>query len=185
MFLKRDNDENVNDEYTINIIGVDEIKTECCEENFDCTPYDVFNPPLTNDEESNENVDTQSQSESQFEFLTHMKDSPSKGGERHQKIHLNAKYKRKHTKKIHKYRTSSTRKQVYRCVLCVPQIVFASSYERDTHKNFFHRNFECDVCKNSFMSQETLNSHKLRHSDEPRPFVCTVSKVFIQALDFD
>ncbi|KAJ6645910.1 Zinc finger protein, partial [Pseudolycoriella hygida] len=65
-------------------------------------------------------------------------------------------------------------KKAYRCQLCVPSTLFSSSMERSAHRNAMHRKFVCDICKNSFMAQESLDSHKLLHSDKPRPFVCQV-----------
>lgn len=66
-------------------------------------------------------------------------------------------------------------KRDFRCQLCVPSAVFATAEERMDHRNAMHRKYECDICKNSFMTQESLDSHKLLHSDKPRPFVCKVS----------
>lgn len=73
-------------------------------------------------------------------------------------------------------------KLVYRCELCVPSVIFKTSDERAIHKNRVHRTFECDICKNSFMAKESLDSHKLRHSDKPRKFVCTVSILMTQVF---
>lgn len=84
----------------------------------------------------------------------------------------NAEYKTKPQKRVRKY--YQNQKKVYRCDLCVPPISFSSVDERNIH-NSMHKTFECDVCKNLFMAQESLDSHKLKHSDKPRPFVCTVS----------
>lgn len=72
------------------------------------------------------------------------------------------------------YRYNSNLKKVFRCQLCVPSSVFETPEERTAHRNALHRKFECDVCKNSFMAQESLDSHKLLHSNKPRPFVCSV-----------
>lgn len=83
----------------------------------------------------------------------------------------NAEYKTKPRKKIYKYET----KKSIRCELCIPAIVFTCIEDRTIHRNTDHRTFECDVCKNTFMAQESLNSHKLIHSDKPRPYMCTVS----------
>lgn len=253
--MNRGDDVDFKDEYSINIIETEEIKVECCEENIDSTPYNELNPPLMDDEASNEMVKRESPISNQLEFLnddnstvniseeraltcnicgskfhrkyhllTHMQDmhsdskkhqcqfcpkefSSHRSLKRHEKIHNvkapsctckvcgesfnqkvlltrhlkakghNSAFKTIETNQKHEYIEAPTIKKVYPCVLCVPPIVFSSSSERDMHKNTIHSSFECDVCKNSFKSQETLNSHKSRHSDEPRPFVCTVSNV--------
>lgn len=65
--------------------------------------------------------------------------------------------------------------QRLRCNLCIPSSVFSTPEERTFHRNEVHRKFECNICKNAFMTQESLDSHKLTHSDKPRPFVCKVS----------
>lgn len=89
------------------------------------------------------------------------------------KIH-NDEYETERKTKVYQY--NQGRKQVirYRCDLCVPPISFSSLEERAVH-NLKHKSFECDVCKNLFVTEESLVSHKLRHSDKPRPFTCTVS----------
>ncbi len=75
---------------------------------------------------------------------------------------------------IYKYNS----KKEFRCQLCVPSSLFSTPEERTVHRNAMHRKFECEICKNSFMAQESLDSHKLLHSDKPRPYVCTVSLFF-------
>lgn len=96
------------------------------------------------------------------------------------KVH-NANYKTIiHKKKrpyVYKFNMNAKQaKKVLRCQLCVPSSVFSTPEERTAHRNAMHRKFECEICKNSFMAQESLDSHKaFRHSDKPRPFVCTVS----------
>ncbi len=80
----------------------------------------------------------------------------------------------KNTKKYPK-RSQENAKKMYRCEQCVPSIAFPSSEERADHRNFMHKIYECDICKNSFITPESLDSHRLLHSDKPRPFVCTVS----------
>lgn len=97
------------------------------------------------------------------------------------KSSLNSHYKSK-THNPHLYKAKKARlneisryKIVYRCELCKPSIGFTSRKERNDHRNLVHRTFECDVCKNLFMAQESLDSHKLLHSDKPRPYVCEVS----------
>lgn len=40
------------------------------------------------------------------------------------------------------------------------------------------RPFECNICKNTFKSQNALNSHTNNHSDKPRPFKCEVKRFF-------
>lgn len=95
-------------------------------------------------------------------------------------IHLkskahNAEYKTI-KKKPYKYYNYS---RVYRCELCIPTIVFPTLEERAIHRNAIHKKFECDVCKNSFMAQESLDSHRLLHSNKPRPFICTVGIILI------
>lgn len=80
----------------------------------------------------------------------------------------------------HRYKFNA--KKVFRCQLCVPTSVFSSPEERTAHRNEVHRKFECNICKNSFMAQESLDSHKLLHSDKPRPFVCTVSSHLIYQI---
>lgn len=42
------------------------------------------------------------------------------------------------------------------------------------HRTKADRPFECNICKNTFKSQNSLNSHTNNHSDKPRPFKCEV-----------
>ncbi|XP_037024332.1 zinc finger protein 25-like isoform X3 [Bradysia coprophila] len=87
----------------------------------------------------------------------------------------NANYKTFYKKKKKTYRAyNNNSKKSFRCQLCVPSSVFATPEERTAHRNAMHRKYECNICKNSFMAQESLDCHKLLHSDKPRPFVCTV-----------
>lgn len=92
-------------------------------------------------------------------------------------VHLKSKahntnYKAKYKKKPYTQKFNS--KKVFRCMQCVPSLAFMTTEERILHKDVCHRKFECDICKNSFMAQESLDRHRLLHSDKPRPYVCTV-----------
>lgn len=71
-------------------------------------------------------------------------------------------------------KSSQHNKKTYRCDQCVPSTVYATSEERTNHRNAMHKIYECDVCKNSFLTLESLDGHKLLHSNKPRPFVCSV-----------
>lgn len=70
--------------------------------------------------------------------------------------------------------TNATCKKVYRCTLCVPATIFSNPLERTDHRNMAHKIYDCDICKNSFLTIESLNSHKSLHSNKPRPHVCSV-----------
>lgn len=88
------------------------------------------------------------------------------------KVH-NADYKTiKH--KQHPKKKYQTNKKIYRCVQCVPSKIFPTSEVLAHHRNV-HKLYECEICKNSFLTLESLNRHKLLHSEKPRPFVCSVS----------
>lgn len=45
--------------------------------------------------------------------------------------------------------------------------------------------FECNICKNTFKSQNALNSHMNNHSDKPRPFKCEVKRFSVINYEFD
>ncbi len=64
---------------------------------------------------------------------------------------------------------------IFRCEICKPSIIFASRDDRTHHRNLVHKVHECEICKNSFHSQESLDCHKLLHSGKPRPHICLVS----------
>lgn len=96
---------------------------------------------------------------------THMKSKA------HDADYITKKAKRKQKRK-------PTDKRTYRCQQCVPSTVYSSSQERANHSNAMHKIYECDVCKNSFITLESLDSHRLLHSNKPRPFVCSVSILF-------
>ncbi|KAG4072287.1 hypothetical protein HA402_004219 [Bradysia odoriphaga] len=79
-------------------------------------------------------------------------------------------------------RNKANNKIVYRCTLCVPATIYPNLEERRYHRNLVHKVFDCDVCKNSFLTIESLNSHRLLHSNKPRPHVCKVcNATFSQA----
>ncbi|XP_037024330.1 zinc finger protein 2 homolog isoform X1 [Bradysia coprophila] len=83
----------------------------------------------------------------------------------------NANYK---TIKHKKYpRKKQVYKKTYRCEQCVPATVHPNADELANHRNLVHKVYECNVCKNSFLTENTLNSHKLLHSTKPRPHVCS------------
>lgn len=113
----------------------------------------------------------------------------------HEKLHVNARayvcnlcgkgYNTKKDLNVHskskahnaQYKPIKNKKyecKTYRCQQCVPSILFLSAAERALHRNAMHKTFECDVCKNTFITLESLESHKALHSDKPRSFVCTV-----------
>ncbi|XP_037024329.1 zinc finger protein 718-like [Bradysia coprophila] len=79
-------------------------------------------------------------------------------------------------------RNKANNKTVYRCTLCVPATIWSDLEERTKHRDMAHKIFDCGVCKNSFLTIESLNSHKLLHSNKPRPHVCKVcNATFSQA----
>lgn len=78
-----------------------------------------------------------------------------------------------------KYPRKKIYKKVYRCEQCIPTTVYKTSEERNHHRNVVHKIHVCDICKNSFLTPESLDRHKLLHSDKPRPYVCSVN-----AFDF-
>lgn len=89
------------------------------------------------------------------------------------KIH-NIAYAMSKRKKCAKF--SGNKKKTYRCTHCVPSTVYKNLEELATHRNEMHKIHDCDICKNSFITQESLNSHKLLHSSKPRPYTCSVKR---------
>ncbi|XP_037032937.1 zinc finger protein 37 homolog [Bradysia coprophila] len=75
------------------------------------------------------------------------------------------------SKKNSTARARST-KRYYTCWMCPTRIDFNTLDELKSHRKNLHHDFQCNICKNGFMTNEALQSHILIHGNQDRPHLC-------------
>lgn len=113
-------------------------------------------------------------------------------------------YSRKQTLNDHQFRRHGTINQtneiLVQCLYCA--LTFSNYEEMQSHRMANHQNecipkrvktkrskaknqlkkgldFQCEICKQYFLSELVLMSHSLLHKNKNRPFKCDVRKIFI------
>lgn len=71
----------------------------------------------------------------------------------------------------HKTRSS---KRYYTCWICPTRVDFQTLDDLKEHRKKLHHDFQCQFCKNGFMTNEALQSHMLIHGTQDRPHLCKV-----------
>lgn len=73
---------------------------------------------------------------------------------------------------------SKSLKRYYTCWICPTRVDFQSLDELKIHRKNLHHDFQCQFCKNGFMTNEALQSHMLIHGTQDRPHLCKVNLIF-------
>lgn len=77
------------------------------------------------------------------------------------------------SKKKSSARTKAS-KRYFTCWICPVRADFQSLDELKIHRKNLHHDFQCQFCKNGFMTNEALERHMLIHGTQDRPHLCKV-----------